>query len=68
MVKPKPGTKIIQKSSGYHEYEVVPDGESEHPVDNDRFVVKSTAPDGSQEIGTFPLEVLDRENFFVSED
>lgn len=67
MAKPTPGTKIVQKSSGYHEYEVIPDDESEHSVGDDRFVVKSIAPDGSPEIGTFSLEVLDQDNFYVSE-
>lgn len=68
MEKLAPGKKNIQKSGDYQEDEVVPDEESEHYAGEERFAVRSTPPDAKEEIGTFQVEVLNQDNFYISED
>lgn len=67
MEKPKPGTKIIQKTYDYHEYEVVSDEETEQSIDDNRFAVKPVDPTHGDDVGTFPISVLTQDNIFIYE-
>lgn len=68
MKKPEPGTGIIQKASRYHEYEVIPDEETEQAVGGNRFAVRPLESTPGDEVGTFPLSVLTQDNFYINDE